>query len=91
MANDLDTTRDGFKLFAAIVEKNVRDANFTTNAIIANLEDQRDAAIRAFIGLYDRLAAIPDFARSMTIDRMLGAYSWDRERYGNALDENRVG
>jgi hypothetical protein len=89
--NDLDMSGAGVKLFAAIVERNVADAAFTTNALLDGLTRDRRAVAEAFADLYDSIAAIPDMIRTVAMDGMLHRYEWQREHYGKWLDDKTEG
>lgn len=75
-------------LLAAIVGANVRSLAFTTDALLDNIQQQRDDAWSAFAGLYDALAAIPDYARSVVVERLLCRYDYARSHVMQ-LDEER--
>jgi hypothetical protein len=64
-------TRRGDELLAQCIAANVRQATFTTNALLASYEDRLRDLADAYTRLYDALAVMPDTQRTVYVERLL--------------------
>lgn len=69
---------EAVELMATIMQSNADQQSWIFEQLMGAYEKDRTAMSEAFAALYDALADIPDYARTVTIDNLLFDHQSDR-------------